>query len=280
MNKKILFSALALASAIGLKVQAQTAAPADAAAAPAASAAPAEPVSTLTFNVGAVSDYRYRGLSQTGDKGALQFGADYTDKNGLYVGTWNSTISWIHDTSPSSPTAKGPLETDIYGGYRGGITGDLTYDVGVLQYLYINNNLAGVTNETNANTTEVYGSLIYGPAYIKLSDSTSNLFGTINSKGSTYVDIGYNFDFGNGLTSLVHYGNQTIKSPNAAFQVTAYNDYSFALNKDFDGLVVSGTVIGTDFAKRGQHVPDTLTGTGPNKNLSGSTFVLGIKKNF
>jgi uncharacterized protein (TIGR02001 family) len=252
--------------------------------APAADAAAAAPVSTMAYNVGVVSDYRYRGLSQTGNKGALQFGADYTDKSGIYVGTWNSTISWIKDTAATSPQAKGPLETDLYGGYRGTVSGDLTYDVGVLQYLYATNNLGSLSSSTNANTTEVYGSLIYKAAYVKLSDSTSNLFGTPNSKGSTYVDVGYTFDFGDGLTSVVHYGNQTIKavSPQATNQVTAYNDYSLALNKDFDGLVVSGTIVGTDYNKRGEHLPYTLPGSGGlgGKNLGGSEFILGIKKNF
>ncbi len=271
--QKTLLSLLVAASFGGASSFAQTAPAAD------APAAAADPVSTMTYNVGVVSDYRYRGLSQTGNKPALQFGADYTDKSGLYVGTWNSTISWIKDTAASSPQAKGPLETDIYGGYRGTVTGDLTFDTGVLQYLYATNNLAGLSGYTNANTTEVYGSLIYGAAYVKLSDSTSNLFGQVNSKGSTYLDLGYTFDLGNGLTSAVHFGNQTIKSNVVTSQVTAYNDYSLALNKDFDGLVVSGTVIGTDFNKRGEHMPDTLPGSG-GKNLAGSEFVLGLKKNF
>ena len=132
----------------------------------------AEPESTLTFNVGAVSDYRYRGISQTGTKPAVQFGADYTDKSGFYVGTWNSTITWIKDTGTAN--TKGPLETDLYGGYRGAINDDVTYDVGVLQYLYSGNNLASVTGYANANTTEIYGAINYGPAYIKLSDSVTN----------------------------------------------------------------------------------------------------------
>jgi uncharacterized protein (TIGR02001 family) len=271
-NQKTLISIAAALSLTCVGSYAQTA--------PAAEAAPAaEPASSLTFNVGAVSDYRYRGISQSGNKPAFQFGADYTDKSGLYIGTWNSTITWIKDSAPANQSAKGPLETDIYGGYRGAIVGDLTYDVGVLQYLYSTNNLGSLNGFANANTTEVYGSLIYGAAYAKLSDSTSNLFGTPNSKGSTYFDMGYTFDFGDGLTSVVHYGNQTIKSTVATNQVTAYNDYSVAVNKDFSGLVLSGTVIGTDYSKRGEQVNDTLPGSG-SKNLAGTTFVLGLKKNF
>ena len=269
--QKTLLSLMVAASFGGASSFAQTA--------PADDAAAAAPVSTMTYNVGVVNDYRYRGLSQSGKKPALQFGADYTDKSGLYVGTWNSTIEWIKDTPTAPATAKGPLETDIYGGYRGGITGDLTYDVGVLQYLYATNNLGSNTGSTNANTTEVYGSLIYGAAYVKLSDSTSNLFGQVNSKGSTYLDLGYTFDFGNGLTSMVHYGNQTIKSSAAYDQVTAYNDYSIALNKDFDGLVLSATALTTDFSKRGEQQRYMLNGTG-NRDLGGTGFVVGLKKNF
>ena len=83
------------------------------------------------------------------------------------------------------------------------------------------------------------------------------------------------------MTALAHYGNQNIKATNVAplNNVTAYNDYSFALNKDFDGLVLSGTVTTTDYAKRGNKVVENLNGSG-SKNLSGSTFILGLKKNF
>ena len=269
--QKTLLSMLVAASLSGAGAFAQTAATPEAAAAP---------VSTMAYNVGVVSDYRYRGISQSGNKPAFQFGADYTDKSGLYVGTWNSTITWIKDSSLPPTTARGPLETDVYGGYRGGITGDLTFDVGMLEYFYFNNTLGNVSGSANANTNEIYGSLLYGPAYIKLSDSTTNLFGVPSSKGSTYLDLGYNFDHGNGLTSLVHFGNQTIKATSVTNNVTAYNDYSYTLNKDFDGLVVSGTVISTDYSRRGNHVIDTLTGSGTSKNLAGSTFILGLKKNF
>jgi uncharacterized protein (TIGR02001 family) len=270
--QKTLLSVLLATSFSGASSFAQTAPAAEAAA----------PVSTMAYNLGVVSDYRYRGISQSGNKPALQFGADYTDKSGMYVGTWNSSITWIRDTPDhtlTTVTAKGPLETDIYGGYRGSITSDLTFDVGALQYLYLNNNLASVPNYANPNTTEIYGQLLYGAAYAKLSDSTSNLFGTPNTKGSTYVDLGYTFDFGDGLTSGLHFGNQTIKSNSLSSQVTAYNDYSVALNKDFDGLVVSGTVLGTDYSSRGTRMNNTLYGTG-TKNLAGASFILGIKKNF
>ena len=53
-----------------------------------------EPDYTLSFNVGAVTDYRYRGISQSRLDPALQGGADFAHKSGFYVGTWASTIKW------------------------------------------------------------------------------------------------------------------------------------------------------------------------------------------
>jgi uncharacterized protein (TIGR02001 family) len=256
-----------------------------------AQATTAEPESSISYNVGVVSDYRYRGISQTGRKPALQFGVDYADKSGFYLGNWNSTIEWIKDTADAKATppqsARGPLEMDFYGGYKGSVSELIGYDVGVLEYFYPTNTLNNVSNGvnnnfSNASTTELYGSLSVGAIVLKLSDSLTNLFGYVGTKNSLYVDLSYSIDFGDGLSSIVHYGNQSMKASNAynvTSGVTDYNDYSLSLNKDFDGLVLSGTVIATDWAKRGAHINDTLPGSGTS-NLAGTTLVLAVKKNF
>ena len=64
-----------------------------------AQTAPAAPESTLSFNVGVVTDYRYRGISQSSRNPAVQVGADYAHKSGFYIGAWHSTIQWITDNS-------------------------------------------------------------------------------------------------------------------------------------------------------------------------------------
>jgi hypothetical protein len=45
-----------------------------------------------------VTDYRYRGISQTKLKPAVQGGVDYA-AGGFYVGAWASTIKWIKDAA-------------------------------------------------------------------------------------------------------------------------------------------------------------------------------------
>src|ERR1700741_5157165 len=88
-------------------------------------AAPADP---LSFNVGAVSEYRYGGISQSRLKPALQGGIDYAAANGFYVGTWASTIKWIKDI----PGGDADVEIDLYGGYKTEVSKGLTLDVGGL----------------------------------------------------------------------------------------------------------------------------------------------------
>jgi uncharacterized protein (TIGR02001 family) len=258
---KLVLAALAVAGA----AHAQTAAPAP---------APApEPEYTLSYNIGAVTEYRYRGISQSAREPALQGGIDFAHKSGFYVGTWASTIKWIKDSSiPAGPSAKGPVEIDVYGGYKGSITDTLSYDVGGLEYWYAGNTLKNVTGE-NANTFELYGALTYSIVTAKYSHSLTNLFGTPNSKGSGYLDLSAAFDLGNGYSLTPHVGWQRIKN------FGTYLDYSLTGAKDLgDGLSVSLAVIGTNW-KSHFGFPYTLPGSG-TKDLGRANLVAGIKKTF
>jgi uncharacterized protein (TIGR02001 family) len=207
---------------------------------------------TLSYNIGAVSDYRYRGLSQTNLKPTAQAGLDYAHASGLYVGTWASGIKWLKDSS---------VELDIYGGYKGEITKGLGYDLGVLRYQY--------PGTSAANTTELYGALTYGMLTAKYSQSTTNLFGTSNSKGSGYLDISATIDLGNGLSLVPHVGRQMVKN-NSEF---SYNDYALSLTKDF-GKGLSATVSYVDVNK---NLASSLTSS---KDMGPARLVAGLKYAF
>jgi len=57
---------------------------------------PAEPDFTLAYNIGAVSDYRFRGITQTANQASIQGGIDFAHKNGVYLGAWAaSNLKWI-----------------------------------------------------------------------------------------------------------------------------------------------------------------------------------------
>jgi uncharacterized protein (TIGR02001 family) len=226
-----------------------------------AQAAPAEPESTLSFNAGAVNEYRYRGISQSRFDAALQGGADYADKSGVYVGIWGSSIKWIKDSG-----GKSNAEVDYYGGYKFSV-GEVAYDIGFLHYEYSGNGLA-----VSANTNELYGAVTMGPATLKYSQSTGNLFGFANSKGSSYVDLTANFDLGDGYTFTPHLGYQSVKG--AGNSIYSYTDAALTLGKDLgNGLSASAAIIGTN-AKTGSYVSPS------GKQLGKSGLVIGLKYTF
>jgi uncharacterized protein (TIGR02001 family) len=227
----------------------------------AATAVPAVSYADLAFNVGAVSDYRYRGISQSRLKPALQGGIDWS-QDGFYVGTWASTIKWIEDFGGDAN-----VEIDVYGGYKGEIAKGLGYDVGVLTYIYPNNDLS-----PSANTTEIYGALTFGPATLKYSHALTNTFANADSKNSFYVDASATFEVGGGVTLTPHIGYQKIKGP--FDPVATYTDYSLTAAKDFSGLVVSLAVVGTDADKSFYSSPVN------GKFLGKTGAVLGVKYNF
>ena len=253
-SHKLCAGMILLAAAFG--ASAQTAAPQGEA--PAAAAA-AEPASSLSFNVGLVSDYRYRGISQSRLKPAISGGADYSHASGLYVGTWLSSIKWIKDAG-----GDGSVEWDVYGGYKG-TAGPIGYDVGVLRYQYPSNALA-----VSANTTEVYGALTWEMLTVKYSHSVTNLFGFSDSKNSGYLDLSANFDLGSGWTLTPHVGHQWIKNNNDA----AYTDYSVTLTKDLGhGFTASAAVVGTDASK-------ALYATPSGRFTGRAGVVVGVKYTF
>jgi uncharacterized protein (TIGR02001 family) len=251
--KTLLIVTLALAGS----AFAQTAAPAPA------------PASTLSYNIGATTDYRYRGISQSGKKPAINGGIDYAHSSGFYVGTWASSITWLKDTTANPNTTKGPVEIDVYGGYKGSLANGLGYDLGGLYYWYAGNNLKKTPGLVSPNTFELYGAVTMGVVTLKYSHATTNLFGTANSKNSGYLDLSANFDLGSGWSVVPHVGSQKIKNGNS------YSDYSVAVNKDIDGLVLSLAAVGT----RGLGAPYLLPGSG-TRNLAKGGLVFSIKKTF
>ena len=223
--------------------------------------AQAAPESTMSFNVGGVNEYRYRGISQSRFDAALSGGADYTDKSGVYVGVWGSSIKWIKDAGGKANT-----EVDLYGGYKFTM-GDVGYDIGFLHYEYSGNAL-----KPSANTNELYGAITMGPATLKYSQSTGNLFGFANSKGSSYVDLTATFDLGDGYSLVPHVGYQAVKG--AGNGIYSYTDTALTLGKDLgNGLSASAAIIGTN-AKTGSYVSPA------GKQLGKSGLVVGLKYSF
>lgn len=125
------------------------------------SAAPAfadeTPDFTITGSAAVVSQYRFRGLSQSDNKPAVQAAFTVSHSSGFYVSMWGSSTAGDATVTPIVP---GGTEIDVYGGYTKAIAG-VTLDVGGYGYIY--------PNAPNGNLYEIYGSVAksVGPVGLK-----------------------------------------------------------------------------------------------------------------
>jgi uncharacterized protein (TIGR02001 family) len=238
------------------------------------------PDNQLSFNIGAVNDYRFRGISQSRFDAAIQGGADYVyNPLGLYAGVWASNIKWIKDGVDEGNTGtsgKGPVEIDLYGGKRGDIAAGFTYDVGGLYYYYPTNNYSVVGK--NANTFELYGQVGYGVAYVKWSQSLTNTFGDVDSKNSHYIDFSVNPQLAGGVVLNLHIGHQTIKGSTGGVDNSrfSYTDWKVGVSKTFDDLagITAGLAwVDTDATDGAYVTPD-------GKNTGRSGVVISLAKTF
>lgn len=94
----------------------------------AASAQEAEKPIDLSFNVGAATDYVFRGVSQTNENPQAYAGADATLWGLGYAGAWISNVDFGNQTD---------AEYDLYAGVRPTLS-PVSIDLGVIYYGYIN----------------------------------------------------------------------------------------------------------------------------------------------
>ncbi len=257
--------------------------------------APEPEKSSITANVTVVNDYRYRGISQSNFKPAIQGGFDYAHESGFYIGNWNSSISWISDAlnNPNfgnNYASSAPIEMDFYAGFKKElIAPGFASDLGILQYYYPMTGLP--SGFTNPNTTEVYAAqnFTFGPVtgFAKFSYSLSDTFGNYNSKGSYYPDLTVNYDTGVfGISVNAHVGYQYIAGKASATSsinnndLVGYTDWKAGITKDFGGGL-SGSIayVGTN-AKLTYNGSPTSYMSPQGKNLGRSGGLVSLTKTF
>jgi uncharacterized protein (TIGR02001 family) len=210
----------------------------------------------ISANLTGASDYRFRGISQTQLDPAIQGGLDYNHKSGAYVGTWASNVSRAF-----YPGGKGQ-EIDVYGGYKTEVAG-VGIDVGVLRYNY-----PGTT--TDFDTNEAYVGLSKGPVSFKVSQSLNNYFGTADTKGTRYYDLGVSVPVG-PVTLVAHAGYTDVANQST----NDYADYNVGVTKD-----VAGVTLGAKWYTNKLTSDYQATNTVNGKSLYKDGFVFTVSKTF
>lgn len=80
----------------------------------------------VSLNASVVSDYRFRGITQSAGRVAVQGSIEVNSPAGFYTGVWGSS---------SSAYEGAHTEFDFYGGYRLNVT-SVDVDIGIISYLY------------------------------------------------------------------------------------------------------------------------------------------------
>ena len=244
MRKTLAVLSLAATVALPTAASAQAAAP--------AAAPPSD--HTFTGNVGLFSEYRFRGISQTFAKPAIQGGFDYSHSSGLYAGNWNSNVN----SGAGFPA--GNLEIDLYGGWKK-TWGDWGLDVGYIYYYYPGsdaNTAAGTTFANPRTPTKTFNGtvdnkeLYIGGSWKWLSAkyyySIGDYFSLPGTKGTNYLDISGTYDLGSGWALVGHVGSLRVKGYSLTADVTKpnYTDWKIGVTKDLNGWVLGASYIDTN----------------------------------
>lgn len=220
-------------------------------------AAPAAPAETpeFTINGGAtlVSDYRFRGISQTDRHFAVQGTFTLTHRSGVYVSVWGSSIAnYVANTSNQ--------EIDLIAGVKHTF-GKVTVDGGVLYYYYPGSNNGPNTGFNGG----AYQSDFFEP-YI----SASGTLGPVTAKlGVAYAPkqhaIRWNHERddnlyaygelsgaipGTGITLTSHVGHTSGRSA-LSFGEKGYWDYNVGATYTWKALTFGVSYVATSFKKHG-----------------------------
>lgn len=133
----------------------------------------------VSGSVGLVSDYRFRGVSQSDKHMAIQGGLTAAHKSGLYAGIWGSNLAGWGTFGGSN------MELDLVGGFKTPVGGGLTLDTGLTWYMYP----GGASNtdfaEPYVKLSGTFGplNLLGGVAYAPRQEALGNFSATSNSRG-------------------------------------------------------------------------------------------------
>lgn len=122
------------------------------------------PAITLNGTATVISDYKFRGISQTDGNFAVQGGLTVSHASGFYVSAWGSSID-------DYVTAHGSAhqELDLIAGYKHSFKGGVTLDVGALYYVYPGTRPGFPGDKSSSDFIEPYASVTYaiGPISAK-----------------------------------------------------------------------------------------------------------------
>lgn len=180
----------------------------------------------IAGNVTLATDYVFRGVSQTSEKGAIQGGFDAGFDNGVYVGTWASNVDFGDEVT---------TEMDYYFGYAFDVAEGVNLDFTYIYFLYAGQESALNYSEFVAalSVADFGFSIVFSPDYF----------------GSDESAIVYNVDYSvavNDTTSVDFHIGYTDGDAETFGSFDSYVDYSLGVSHAVASVTLGLTYYGTD----------------------------------
>jgi Bacterial protein of unknown function (Gcw_chp) len=259
--------------------------------APLLAAAQTPAPSPVTGNLSIVSDYRFRGISQTYLGPAVQGGIDYAHSSGFYVGNWNSSV-----TSNLFLGGSG-IEMDFYAGYKKSF-GDIGVDIGTIYYYYPkaecnSNTLCTTAGSADFNNWEIYFGASWKWLSAKFFYALTDYFGLASeqatdlflnrstgaplgarggSDGTWYLDLTATFPLSKELSIVGHFGMLEVEK----YSELDYKDWKLGVTYDLNGWILGAAYVDTDADFDWYYTG----GSKGNKEIGKSTIVFSVLKTF
>lgn len=209
----------------------------------------AEVSSTVTL----VSDYDFRGISQSALDPALQASLDFSTEGGFYAGLWTSNVDFGKGTDAD-------VEVDGLIGFRGNFSEEFSYDVGGTYYYLIGNG-------DKVDFGEVYAGLGYRNFSTKLWYSPD--FGNFG-ESAWYVEGNLGFELPQDFALTLHAGY----SGGDYWDATndgGYMDYSVGISRSFGNFTVALKYIDGGDLRAAKRTTDDVFTSKSKVNLSIAT---------
>lgn len=210
---------------------------------------------TVSGSATLVSDYRFRGVSQSDGDLAIQGSLNVDHESGFYAGAFASSLDGYGSVGGAD------VELDLYGGYRRTV-GAATLDGGLLYYLY-----PGGPDDTdfaelyaNVSSTLGPGTVKLGAAYAPRQRALANVSAAPNSRGQRQDNLYLFADasaavVGTPVTVRAHIGrsdgNSGLGPNNTSLSPTGrYWDYSIGADAVLLGVTFGLAYVDTDIGRR------------------------------
>ena len=189
----------------------------------------------ISANVGATTDYLWRGNTQAFGDVSFSGGLDIDFGNGFAAGTWIGSLGGNRDKKPDPENVNEEIyegsanyEADLYASYSTEVSG-IGLELGYISYMY-----PGAADST-LDFADVYVSAALGSASVSYYVLASAEDTDVDADEGTYVSVDYDLALNEELTLTLHYGLEDFENSDSDEDTSvslSKGDMTFTVSSD------------------------------------------------